>query len=175
MYHETETCDTDEYTRSIEVNRLLARGLDKEWTYTARQWTNCSESKDDYVYKDRVFNFLDTYKDTCAIKPRSKTNYPDRIGYDANIDTIYTLDDYNTYHNYPVCVNKEQHHKHKNGHDTLQKCCAPKNVQIFDNCTKKTNEYAKVAARSSHFIVETVDETIPSSQYATCHVPIVKH
>jgi uncharacterized protein with PIN domain len=88
------------------------------------------------------------------VKPPAK-QYSDCLGYACNKDThnqfAYNLDEFNTYHNYPVC-------KYRNN-ETEVTCC-PENIQIFNNWTKRhaISEHPKV---NSHLLMEDI--------------PIVKH
>lgn len=79
----------------------------------------------------------------------------DSLGFATNKGFMYALDDFNTYHNYPVCTTKE----------SGEMACCPKNVQIFRNMTRRNHE---VPPRETEQSVLMFDDNLPKLTYNTC-------
>lgn len=95
---------------------------------------------------------------------RKSSHYPDFIGYEANRGMMYKLDEFNTYNNYPVCKVREEKQQ-----GNLVSCC-PKNVQIFDNLTRRRYAYPQEVKQERNILL--VEETkIPELKFHQCRLP----
>lgn len=96
----------------------------------------------------------------CAVNKPAVKDYSDCLGYACNKDQhnqfAYRLDEFNTYHNYPVC-------KYRN-EDSEATCC-PENIQIFNNWTKRHN-ISQVTKDRQELIME--DQKIPLIKMQPC-------
>ena len=82
-----------------------------------------------YEHKLRTDQYNNQYR--CYVNPIvDERFYSDCLGFECNTNMLYKLDDFNTYHNYPVCKVR----------DNNEITCCPENVQIFDNMTRRNVE-----------------------------------
>tara|TARA_B110000261_G_C13073321_1_gene353074 strand:- start:264 stop:773 length:510 start_codon:yes stop_codon:yes gene_type:complete len=85
-------------------------------------------------------------------------DYPDYIGYECNTGMLYKLDEFNTYHNYPVCKIRDEQQ---------EITCCPENIQIFDNITRRNIELPSHDEDRDLIIQES---HIPQLQYNRCQL-----
>jgi len=117
--------------------------------------TNC-ETRKDTITEHFLFTDQFDLKYRCdATLPSQSTFNDDCLGYECNKRFMYELDEFNTYHNYPVCTTTDE-----------GIACCPKNVQIFNNITRRNNE---IPSRVSDSILLFEDD-IPKLQYNTCRL-----
>jgi hypothetical protein len=93
--------------------------------------------------------------------PSSKT-YSTCLGYDCKRESnefMYELDEFNTYHNYPVCKFR--------GKATKSTCC-PENTQIFNNLTRRSMSFPQKPKPPQELLME--DAKIPSLTYHECRL-----
>lgn len=94
------------------------------------------------------------------IRTPSTKLYSDCLGYDCkreNNEFMYDLDEFNTYHNYPVC---------KYRGTTEASTCCPENIQIFNNWTRRSMAIPQRPKPNNELLME--DTKIPSLTYHTC-------
>lgn len=93
-------------------------------------------------------------------KPSTQT-YSDCLGYDCKYEAnefMYELDDFNTYHNYPVCKQRDE--------ESEQSTCCPENIQVFNNLTRRNMSFPQSPKPKQDLLM---DETkIPSITYHEC-------
>jgi hypothetical protein len=110
----------------------------------------------------------DPMKEHFLLRPRFNAKYvcdeitqysepftDDSLGYECNKGFMYELDEFNTYHNYPVCSLRDNNI-----------ACCPKNVQIFNNITKRNNE-VPMHVRNDILLFK---DNIPHLKYNTCQL-----
>jgi predicted esterase YcpF (UPF0227 family) len=116
----------------------------------------------DTVLEDRLITdqFLLQYR--CGIdNKKNNKEYSNNVGYACNREPnelLYNLDEYNTYHNYPVC---------KLSDDNKKMSCCPENIQIFNNWTRR-HIITPVVHKKQDLIME--DQHIPRLTYSKCHL-----
>lgn len=96
--------------------------------------------------------------------PSTKT-YSECLGYECNNEAnefLYKLDEFNTYHNYPVC---------KARNDDEQITCCPENTQLFNNLTRRNMAFEQppsqpkdIPALNRYFF------DIPDLKYNKCYL-----
>lgn len=100
------------------------------------------------------------YKTFCPTVPApTKQTWSDCLGYRCNRthphEFMYTLDEFNTYHNYLVC-------------DAGRMTCCPKNTQIFNNWTRRHHSTMQGVKPPTTLILE--ENPIPGLTMRECSI-----
>lgn len=185
MWHQPDINNSDVYNQSFALNNNLKKALSNDeriQTHTFGTFgvdpvtTNMRGFKDyDLEFKYQTDQYSLKYKTECPIKPIiPQTKYSDCLGYSCLRDTnssknfMYELDEYNTYHNYPVCKYRDNPDKSSflDNHSERMGCC-PENIQIFNNWTGRRNAVkANRDDNSQELIMEEFE--IPTLKYNKC-------
>lgn len=160
-FYQHEIANSKLYEKSRLLNcdlvntRNVSEGfMNRQLTNYATVDTSCSkENSPDTEHFLITDQFNAKYRCEDATQPTNPF-VDNSLGFAANKGFMYGLDDFNTYHNYPVCT------KNENG-----EACCPKNVQIFRNMTRRNNE---IPAREMEQSVLLFDDNIPKLTYNTC-------
>jgi hypothetical protein len=165
-YHQPDISDSSLYNRSIEVNCILQDVENKQYMYN-NSALNASFVNDSstmmrgfiettFEQKLRTDQFENKYR--CSVESSfDNTTYPNALGYECNTNMMYELDEFNTYHNYPVCKIRENN----------EVSCCPENIQIFDNLTRRNVELSTHKPLQDLIIEQTI---IPGLTYNKCHL-----
>lgn len=171
-YYNHDTTNSDLYNASFLYNCDLKQQKefqDKTNDLGIRDYT----LNEDYTYmrcfKDPKLEHKlrsDTYdlKYRCVSKEYLRTPstkvYSDCLGYDCKREKnefMYDLDEFNTYHNYPVC---------KFRGTTEESTCCPENTQIFNNWTRRSMAFPQRPKPNNELLME--ETKIPALTYHTC-------
>lgn len=164
LYHHHDIANSLLYTKSVELNCMLENIENSMYTNDNNEMSKSFVNESSTMMR----GFIDPYKEQTLrteqydIKNKCYANssydntvYPNSIGYECNTNMMYALDNFNTYHNYPVCKIR----------DNNKVACCPENIQIFDNITRRNVEIP--SDRPAHdLIVEA--PIIPQLQYNKC-------
>lgn len=160
-FYQHEVADSKLYEQSHLLNCDLANTRNVSDGFLNRQLadyvtvdTSCAKEKNpdtEHLLITDQFNLK--YRCEDATQPTNPF-VDNSLGFATNKGFMYGLDDFNTYHNYPVCT--------KNEHG---EACCPKNVQIFRNMTRRNNE---LPVRATEQSVLLFDDNIPKLTYNTC-------
>jgi hypothetical protein len=180
-YHQFDTHDSEMYIRALATHHDLKNKHEQH-----RSKTTAAENDHLFNFKDISLVRLNQHKDAtiehnlwtdqyntnkykvnCAYKIYDEMNqgknYSDCLGYECNRnhphDFMYLLDEYNTYHNYPVCTMDPNI-------QTIN--CCPKNVQIFNNLTRRHYAHPQPARTPVTLFIE--DDKIPMATMNSCSV-----
>lgn len=171
-YYNHDTANSAMYNASFLYNCDLRK--QKEWQDEANDASvrNYALSDDNTYrrgFKDPNLEHKlrsDTFdlKYRCVSKEYMRTPstklYSDCLGYDCNRngnDFMYDLDEFNTYHNYPVC---------KFRGTTKASTCCPENTQIFNNLTRRSMAFPQRPKPNRELLME--ETKIPSLTYHNC-------
>jgi hypothetical protein len=163
-YYRPDTKDSSLYEKSCLLNHDLVNSKRVNESYMnyknsvhAFATNHCQQirdtDKEDLIFKDQ-YDLKYRCKD--ASLPKVPDFVDNSLGYECNKGFMYTLDNYNTYHNYLVCENTEK-----------GKVCCPKNVQLFRNHTRRNTEIPM--HESSKLYFNDVDK-LPNLTYNVCHL-----
>ena len=161
--YEPDVSNSSLYEQSLHVNCVLQTKENEKYSsindslnksYTEEE----STSMRCYIEREqeqrlRVDQFENKYR--CHVDSSNDQDaYDDCVGYECNRGMMYKLDNFNTYHNYPVCKIRDE-----------KISCCPENVQIFDNMTRRNIEIPYT--RPMHDLI--VDSPIiPKLEYNKC-------
>lgn len=170
IYHNFDTDNSDIYMQSMLLNcdlKSQKEFYDKRNDNVVMAY-NLSEDKTHMrCFKDPVLEqnlrtdiYSLDYKCKNDVYPMADKNkvYSQCLGYECNREKsefMYDLDEFNTYHNYPVCKNREG--------NTFT--CCPENIQIYNNWTKRQYAFKKPSIPKPLIMKE---EKIPPLTYNEC-------
>ena len=181
-YHQFDTQDSDAYCESRNIHDVLNNHATQnssvdtsEHFFGPRARYGCVKNTDleHNLFTDQ-YN-LSKYKSFCdKDKKCAEKQYSDCLGYECNRnhphDFMYPLDEYNTYHNYLVC----EQTKSKDEYNTFSQACCPKNIQIFNNLTRRHLGVPQNNKPSQTLIMD--DQAIPIVTMKRCYLDrLTKH
>lgn len=167
-FYKPDVSNSSLYERSIDVNCILQNEENEKYTlwntslnsaYVEPSSTSmrCFINTNDEL-KMKTDQYLNDYR--CHVDSSSDSFQNDNcIGYECNKGMMYKLDEFNTYHNYPVC-------KFRTSNSEEMSCC-PENVQIFDNITRRNIEMPNIKP-DNDLIMDT--PIIPQLKYNKCYL-----
>ena len=140
-YHCPDIANSSLYETSVRVNCILQNieqskhkdlNTKLKGSVTEKSSTIMREFIEPvYEHKLKTDQYDNKYKCHYVDPSHDKDRvYSTCLGFECNTDMMYKLDDFNTYHNYPVCKVREDG----------QVTCCPENIQIFDNMTRRNIE-----------------------------------
>jgi hypothetical protein len=183
MWHQPDINNSDIYNQSFALNDYLKNELTHDEKIQNRTFgtfgvdpvtTNMRCFKDyDLEFKYQTDQYSLKYKTECPEKRNVNIEYSDCLGYSCLRDTnssknfMYDLDEYNTYHNYLVCKNRDKPDKSSFSNNTSQQMgCCPENIQVFNNWTKRHNAVRQINDGTQELIME--EFKIPILKYYKC-------
>jgi len=93
--------------------------------------------------------------------------YSTCLGYECKRDEpngfMYEMDEFNTYHNYPVCKYRED-----NNNNSIVSTCCPENTQVFNNWTRRSMGFPQPPRADKDLLIE--ESKIPALTYNECHI-----
>ncbi len=179
MYYQPDISDSDIYNQSMryQCNLKEQKTLLEDSTDMRLEGYSLSGDKTHMrCFKDPVLEQklrTDTYDITnkCGgptvpyVRNSSTKTYSECLGYDCNREDnefMYKLDEFNTYHNYPVC---------KLRGDSKQLTCCPENTQLYNNVTRRSMAFEQspkapkdIPALDRYFF------DIPDLKYNKCYL-----
>ena len=178
MYHQIDISDSDIYNLSMQYQCGLK---DKKENYDVSMncgLTDYSLSEEKTHMRCFIEPVLEQKLKTDTFDTSYKCGGPNKIykrtpsdkvystclGYDCHKednDFMYELDDYNTYHNYPVCKYRDDEKK--------TKTCCPENTQIFYNLTRR-NVGFPYKERKENTNLDKFFFDIPDLKYNKCRL-----
>lgn len=166
-FHHPDISNSSLYEKSTAINCLLEKKEDIKYT-NVNKLLNQSVIEEastnmrgfiEPVYEQHLKTDQYANKNRCYVNPSTDTtmNYSDCVGFECNTNMMYELDNFNTYHNYPVCKVREN----------KEVTCCPENIQIFDNITRRNIEIPDSKQRYDLFVNEPI---IPKLTYNKCYL-----
>ena len=165
-----DTTNSGFYDDSVKLNCKIMDDLQNNAYFFNKEQSNYSvdDSKTfmrcftDPVLEQKLRTDHLSLKYRCGIKKPPVKDYSDCLGYSCNKDQhnmfAYNLDEFNTYHNYPVC-------KYRNNEE--EPTCCPENIQIFNNWTKRHN-ISQVTKERQELLMQ--DQEIPLIKMQPCKI-----
>lgn len=166
-YYQPDISNSCLYDQSVNVNCILQTEENAKYTkwntYLNESYVEPSstsmrcfiEPRDEFKLK--TDQYLNDYR--CHVDSSTNTfEGDDCLGFECNKGMMYKLDEFNTYHNYPVCRFRDENNKE-------EMTCCPENIQIFDNITRRNVEIP-VIKPDNDLIMNT--PIIPQLKYNKC-------
>lgn len=179
VYHKFDTQNSSTYNESLNTHLKLEEKQSNNLADISGVYNDNTFEIEDIMaarsmrcQKDTTLEFnlltdqfnIPKYKTYCPSTPIASKEYSDCLGYQCNRnhphDFMYQLDEYNTYHNYLVCDEPER------------KTCCPKNVQIFDNWTRRHHSTVQDPKPPTTLILE--ENKIPLVTMKQCNLTRTK-
>ena len=171
-FYKPDISNSSLYDRSVDVNCILHTEAHNKYTSWNTQMNDAfvepaSTSMRCFInprdeLKLKTDQYLNDYR--CHVDSSTESfKGDDCIGFECNKGMMYKLDEFNTYHNYPVCKVRDTN----NEADSKEMTCCPENIQIFDNVTRRNIEIPQVKP-DNDLIMDT--PIIPQLRYNKCYL-----